>query len=174
MLVLRFCLIIKNGPGAVPCVNAEFCGDACYDRDRMQFPTCVGCRLNGIAEPLEFRDCALGDVCVVCLGVGRQVKFPAKGGCVHWFCVECTHQLVSYDSTRYELDPTTFGCPPCPRGCDNPVQGMQCMCEGYDEVKDVWRAEHCEEFEAWCVLIILLKKQGECLFWCVDGYRVVP
>lgn len=145
----------------VQCDNKEFCGNTWHDPDYMHHgPYCINCLVLGLGR-LLFRNCPEDDTCAVCMGNDRQVKFPAADGCTHWFCIECTQKLIWGDSTRYELDPCTFGCPPCPNGCDNPVQGRQCMCEDYDAVKDEWKKMHQEDFDEWCAAEAEIEEAGE-------------
>ena len=132
-----------------PCVNAELCENTAISSIS---PFCMTCgswfKVCGFGwDALQFRDGV--DECAVCYGdPAREIKFPARG-CSHWFCVSCSRTLLFFDETRYHLDPTLFGCPPCPNGCANPSKGRQCYCDEYDAVQEQWSRVHPSQSEAY-------------------------
>ncbi len=129
------------------CLNYEFCKKMgskryfeCYNG------ICQGCDIRSFIHKknriLEFRDTS--EPCCVCLEQkGREMKFPSE--CGHWFCIDCSRDLILWDETRYHINPVLFGCPPCPNKCKNPDRGKQCYCEEYDEILEKWREEYPEK-----------------------------
>jgi len=92
----------------------------------------------------EFRDAK--EECSVCLEkVGREVKFPAHE-CTHWFCPACTSALLYREEWRFHLSPVPFGCPPCPAGCEKPLQGMQEACYQCSALYENWIKEDPEAY----------------------------
>ena len=102
-------------------------------------------------DELEFRNCPENEECYVCFGSEKQVKFPAN--CGHWFCCNCSRDILFWDETRYHLSPEPYGCLPCPNGCINPIRGKQCYCYEYfgdDEnpgIIQIWKRDHPEQYE---------------------------
>jgi hypothetical protein len=131
------------------CPNDEFCqASECMiqgdDGDYFEhFTHCIACRVSGFGT-LQIHDAL--DVCAVCDGLERQLKFP-NAGCVHSFCLACSRNIIFWDETRYHLNPCNYGCPPCPNGCENPDKGKQCDCYEYDAIRDAWETEHPENFK---------------------------
>ena len=124
----------------VKCANIELCGieepyfmlsvhrrvsDICYHCNSMNNHSA------DILKRLEFIDAT--EPCAVCWETKeRAVKFPF---CTHYFCIDCTFRLLCGRSEEdYHLSPVPFGCPPCPNGCVNPVQGEQCGCVEHDNL----------------------------------------
>jgi hypothetical protein len=128
----------------MPC-NPAFCGRSCmgaencmeYIFDLFQE---IGFKL------LRFRDAI--EPCIVCNGHERQLQFPADG-CTHWFCLSCSRKIICWDSDRYCLDPFNYGCPPCPKGCINPMKGPQCDCEEYSMIQNTWRGQDPAMHKLW-------------------------
>ena len=115
---------------------------------------CTGCHISFGNKTLEIRDTT--ESCVICFDTkGRELKFPA--GCEHWFCIPCSRDMIFWDETRHTLSPVPYGCPPCPKGCDNPITGQQCYCEEYygDETEEnpcvieKWRREYPNQYKRW-------------------------
>jgi hypothetical protein len=142
----------ENESGGIKCKNYYLCETILpkwwYDCKGKYL--CTNCDIFDWKE-LEFRDCPENEECAVCIESNRQVKFPAN--CGHWFCCECSRDILFWDENRYHLSPEPYGCPPCPNGCENPIRGRQCDCYEYfgdDENPGViqkWATEHPEEFE---------------------------
>jgi hypothetical protein len=87
--------------------------------------------------------------CDVCNEVrGNEMKFPAKD-CEHYFCVQCSRDLLLFDESRYHLSREPFGCPPCPNGCTNPIKGRQCYCYEYQYTIMGWEEVYPEKFIRW-------------------------
>lgn len=104
---------------------------------------CFGCR-QAFDIALTFIDSPTTD-CAVCMTTEHaQVYLP---DCGHTLCVVCARDIIYWDETRYHLNPSEFGCPPCPNGCINPGRGKQCYCDEYDDVIEQWRIEYPEEFD---------------------------
>jgi len=88
------------------------------------------------------------DECAVCMNVcERKLVFPTN--CGHSFCKNCSRNLLFWDETRYHLSPVSYGCPPCPNGCENPKTGRQCYCEDYDSIQNEWERSNPEKFKKW-------------------------
>jgi len=84
--------------------------------------------------------------------VNTKIPFPSK--CSHVYCIDCTRYLLfcGEDSTLH-ISPIPYGCPPCPKGCRNPVKGIQCSCSEYDDVIEEWwnkNKDSAEEFVYAC------------------------
>ena len=95
---------------------------------------------------LEFRDSE--NECPVCNETdNKQMKFPTN--CGHWFCVNCSKNILFWDETRYHLSPVPYGCPSCPNGCVNPQKGTQCYCKEYDEIQNIWEHENSDKYKEW-------------------------
>lgn len=133
--------------GGIKCKNYELC-DAVLPMwwyDCKEKYLCTNCDVFNWNE-LEFRD--TNEDCVVCYSNNsREMKFPAN--CEHWFCVNCSKNILFWNETRYHLSPEPYGCPPCPNGCVNPKKGKQCYCEEYDTVQENWELNQPEQFEKW-------------------------
>ena len=143
---------------SIKCKNYDVCqGSVPLDHyEHFGNYLCMTCgswfKIGGFGwDELEFRDCPENEECAVCSESNIQVKFPAN--CGHWFCCECSRDILLWDETRYHLSPEPYGCPSCPNGCENPIRGRQCYCYEYfgdDENPGViqkWATEHPEEFE---------------------------
>ena len=132
-----------------PCANVKFCGT----RAPQWYLSCHSYFCGSCAQfdfgNMEFKDNIDDEWCPVCLEHPEYfVKFPA---CTHYFCKNCTRDIIYWDETRYHLSPVPYGCPPCPNGCDNPIRGRQCCCIEY------WNSEE-EEGE----LGIIQQWEQEC------------
>lgn len=69
--------------------------------------------------------------CPICFECDKtKIKFPS--GCGHLFCVDCTKNILIWEEPRKD-EPSyeSYGCPPCPNGCNNPPLGKQCNCDEY-------------------------------------------
>ena len=142
----------------VLCHNAEFCGNFAVQDPRDGTLTfdglCITCDMRlftvGLYRrevPLQFRDAT--DRCVVCLGdVKREMKFPMPE-CPHWFCFACMMDLFEDPKERFDLSPVPFGCPPCPDGCAQPLQGPQETCDVCDALFVEWTNEAFEACLSW-------------------------
>ena len=98
---------------------------------------------------LEFKPPDPQEPCSVCMSSETtMMKFPIKG-CSHWFCVECSRNLIFWDESRTDIDARPYGCPPCPNGCDNPTVGRQCYCEEYDSVRASWGTRAPDQYRQW-------------------------
>ena len=139
------CQYTEEEEGGIKCKNYELC-EHILSPDWFSCNgnyICISCDMFGWKE-LEFEENA--EECVVCNETGnKQLKFPAN--CGHWFCTPCSRNILFWDETRYHLSPVSFGCPPCPNGCINPIKGKQCYCENYDEVLDRWEQEHPQQYK---------------------------
>jgi hypothetical protein len=137
---------IENG-GGIKCKNYELC-ESIFNEwwfDCKGCYLCINCLIDGWGE-LEFK--YQEEECCVCNEtVNVMMKFPTS--CGHWFCCECSRNILFWDESRYHLDPVPYGCPPCPNGCLNPEKGKQCYCSEYDEIIDKWTEEFPEEFKTW-------------------------
>ena len=95
---------------------------------------------------LEFKE--TNEECIICLEKNKKhLKFPTN--CGHWFCIPCSKKILFFDETRYYLSPVSFGCPPCPNGCINPIKGPQCYCNEYNIVHNKWKQNFPLEFKKW-------------------------
>lgn len=82
--------------------------------------------------------------CVFCnIDCYQQMIF--LGECGHSFCVECSIRL--YEASQ--LSPVTFGCPPCPNGCSNPKEGIQCECPEQLHVQSIWKKIEPKQYHQW-------------------------
>ena len=101
---------------------------------------CVQCAM--MLGYMRFR--AAQDECCVCYDDNNtQAKFRK---CQHWCCVECMRRIMFGPEEYYHLDPSRFGCPPCPNGCTNPERGLQCGCDEYETVQETWKNERPQEY----------------------------
>jgi hypothetical protein len=137
----------NNDEEGIKCKNFELCDTILpmwwYDCKGKYL--CTNCDIFNWNE-LEFRDTT--EDCVVCYcNNSREMKFPTH--CGHWFCINCSQNILFWDETRYHLSPEPYGCPPCPTGCINPIKGKQCYCEEYDEIQEKWKLNHPEQFKEW-------------------------
>jgi hypothetical protein len=142
----------ENEGGGIKCKNYNLCQNVLpkwwYDCKGTYL--CTNCDIFEWYE-LEFRDCPENEECYVCFGLEKQVKCPAN--CSHWFCCNCSRDILFWDETRYHLSPEPYGCPPCPNGCINPIRGKQCDCYEYfgdDEnpgIIQIWSSENPEQYE---------------------------
>ena len=169
----------------VPCVNVELCGvkqhgwmfSSVHHGSTSQYGNlcrhCDGIRFkvqdkgdlqqtpwllpHQSWQRLEFKDAT--EPCSVCFEQkDRVVKFPF---CTHYFCIDCTWKVLhGHGELDYHLSPVPYGCPPCPNGCVNPVQGVQCYCleyfnnnenEGPLGIIDQWAVTNPEAYEAYNV-----------------------
>jgi hypothetical protein len=133
--------------GGIKCKNYELCKTVLprWWFDCKGSYLCINCLIFGWGE-LEFK--YQEEECCVCNEtVNIMLKFPTS--CGHWFCCECSRNILLWDETRYHLSQVPYGCPPCPNGCLNPEKGTQCNCIKHDEIKDVWEKEFPQEFERW-------------------------
>lgn len=88
------------------------------------------------------------EICSVCFNdCERKLMFPA--GCGHSFCIDCSKQILFWNSSRYCKSPVSYGCPPCPNGCNNPITGYQCDCIEYDPVIDQWQQNDPVNWNRW-------------------------
>ena len=133
--------------GGIKCKNYELCQDVLPNWwfDCKGKYLCMSCDMLGFGQ-LEFRQS--DEDCAVCADSGKtQVKFPAN--CGHWFCVTCSRNIMFWKEQRYHLSPVPYGCPPCPKGCINPVKGEQCYCYEYDPIQDEWKQYKPQQFKKW-------------------------
>jgi hypothetical protein len=142
----------KNGL-CIKCKNYELC-ETTLALDHFKMVAnylCMTCgswfKINSFGwNELEFKEC--NEDCDICSeNVTRKLKFPTN--CGHWFCISCSRNILFYDESRYYINATLYGCPPCPNKCINPDKGRQCGCEEYDEIQDQWRQEFLEQFNTW-------------------------
>lgn len=130
------------------CLNYEFCGNNAIPEIGQEFcMTCGSWFKYGFGwNKLTFVNTS--DSCVICCSdISKQVLFPT--GCGHMFCISCTKDLLYFDETRYHKSPVTYGCPPCPNGCQNPEIGKQCYCLEYDTVIDTWEQNDKQKWSRW-------------------------
>lgn len=131
------------------CVNYILCGGEKVPGIGSDF--CMGCgswfKVCGYGwNALTFIECK--EECVICLNeCTRKIMFPAN--CGHSFCIPCTQEIFFWDGTKYDLSPVPFGCPPCPNGCENPIQGRQCFCDEYETLVEKWSEENKDEYAKW-------------------------
>lgn len=135
----------------VKCCNHQFCG-AAGPRWCIYFchaGTCMNCSvLLGNGVQMDFKDGV--DMCCICMTPQTtMMKFPADG-CKDWFCTKCCHDLLYFDESLYDLDPTIFGCPPCPAGCKRLPIGPYIGCVHCDDVRLRWSESHQAEYAEWC------------------------
>lgn len=138
----------------VQCLNHVFCENdfpgwvvPLYEGSCMN---CSGILGNGVQ--VETRPIQTDESCVVCTADSPDtvmMKFPATEGCTHWYCLSCCRDLILWREQRYHLDPRSFGCPPCPNGCNNPSVGMQCYCEEYEAVQAQWELAFPKQWVLW-------------------------
>jgi hypothetical protein len=111
------------------CVNYELCCN-----EAVSDGLCVLCKKLGGVK-LSIID-GLSE-CAICFREGkRKLEFPA--GCGHAFCLNCSRYILFGDDTRFYVSPVAYGCPPCPKGCANPIIGRQCECLDYVCIKEIW------------------------------------
>jgi hypothetical protein len=133
----------------IKCKNYKLCNKLlqCTHWDNNNNYICYYCSEYKWGE-LEFK--IYEDECVICKTIANtQVKFPY---CTHWFCVVCSNKILIWDSSQYHLSPVKFGCPPCPKGCDNPERGKQCECEEYQRIIDKWKRNNIDNYNQWRTL----------------------
>lgn len=122
----------------IKCKNYELCGESFPDGwwERKLNYLCAPCNLDWGRE-LHFKE---PEECLLCYETKVHVQFP--GQCDHWFCCNCTSVIVYGKEMTPGVSPQLFGCPPCPNNCVNPVIGVQCSCEEYENVKNLWTHEN--------------------------------
>jgi len=124
------------------CINYELCNNTALTASGF----CMTCSSWLKCGALSIVD-STGN-CGVCMNPSqRKVVFPA--GCGHSFCVACSRTTLIIHGSRYHLSPVPYGCPPCPKGCDNPTQGKQCMCQEYDAVQEAWAQSNTGAYNRW-------------------------
>lgn len=135
---------VQDQEDGIKCKNYELCEAVLpnwwFDCKGKYF--CIDCLSFGWGKlnfKYEEQEC---NVCNELVNV--LVEFPTN--CNHYFCCQCSRNILFWDETRYWLNPTLFGCPPCPNGCVNPDLGKQCACEEYTEVIDAWERDKPDEF----------------------------
>jgi hypothetical protein len=142
----------EDGEIAIKCKNFDLC-EALLP---MWWWDCKGCYICTWCDmtfggPVIFKE--VKDECAICLETTiKQAQITAH--CSHWFCVPCARKLLGCDEEflkRYELSMVPYGCPPCPNGCTNPVQGVQCHCKEYTEIYDQWCEECPEQSHKHCI-----------------------
>jgi hypothetical protein len=131
----------------IKCKNYELCKDN-IPLDGYNYKgnyLCINCD-NFEWNELEFRDAT--EECIVCFcNNSREMKFPTN--CDHWFCINCSKDILFWNETRYHLSPEPYGCLPCPNGCINPLKGKQCYCEEYNIIQDNWELNEPEQYIRW-------------------------
>ena len=134
--------------GGIKCKNYELC-ESIIPPDWYEYYAnyfCMICDSQFRWGQLEFREA--DEDCAVCSDSSKkQVTFPAN--CGHWFCVACSRNILFWKEQRYHLSPVPYGCPPCPKGCVNPIKGEQCYCIEYDSIQDAWEESKPDEFKKW-------------------------
>ena len=139
--------------GGIKCRNYDLCKYILSPDNFESFQTYLCGQCNYWFKPdeygcnkLQFRESE--EECAVCTETGiKQVKFPAN--CGHWFCVSCSSNILFWDETRYHLQMSQFGCPPCPNGCINPIKGKQCYCDDYYNIINKWKDDEPSSFKIW-------------------------
>jgi hypothetical protein len=117
------------------CVNHELCNNEAIIED-----FCITCKYwfstVGLANSKLSVIDSVGE-CMICFkSCRRKLEFPAD--CGHVFCLHCSSHLLFGDDTRFYLSPEPYGCPPCPKGCTNPLLGRQCGCVEYVAIQEIW------------------------------------
>lgn len=133
---------------SVKCKNYYLCGVVLPDwwSETKYSDLCMNCDLMGFYD-LKFK-IRTNESCQLCFETNEiLLQFPAN--CGHWFCVDCSSEILLCDKSRYCLSPVLYGCLPCPNGCVNPIKGKQCHCDEYDDVLELWYIHHREDFEKW-------------------------
>jgi len=132
------------------CINYAFCGE----KKPVKWFNGVSCYMcnhtfgKGTKIP-GIRDSVPGEECTICYSSDtKMMKFPVVD-CVHYFCVQCSRDIIFEDESHYYVDPTLYGCPVCPKGCKNPRVGKQCTCEEYDEIQEAWALSSPDQYERW-------------------------
>ena len=146
--------------GGIKCKNYNLCEDVLSPDTFEYFGNYLYMHCSRVFNwgELEFRDSK--DECIVCNETDiKQMKFPTN--CGHWFCVNCSRNILFWDETKYKLSPESYGCPRCPNGCINPQRGFQCYCEDYDEIKDTWEQGNPNQFERWNIEETISIQNGE-------------
>jgi len=140
----------------IDCVNYELCETMIpEDSDGYCMACGSGCSMGHGWDKLTFIDTNdENKECAVCFkNYKRKLVFPTN--CGHDFCIPCSRLLLFGESypgesqSKTHLCPVPFGCPPCPNGCDNPTRGIQCYCEEYDTVQNLWLENHPEQWKQW-------------------------
>jgi len=121
----------SEGEMMIKCKNFDLCEALLPTWECKGCCRCTNCDIQFGNFTIIFEE--REDECGVCLETTmKQAKITPH--CSHWFCVPCARKLVGCDPqwlAQYELSMVPYGCPPCPNGCANPVQGVQCYCEEY-------------------------------------------
>jgi len=142
----------KKYPKGIKCKNYELCENIlppnhCKYYKNYLCMTCGDWNKCGFGwNELEFINS--NKECIICYKIcNKQVKFPTN--CGHYFCINCSKEILFWDESRYHLSPVPFGCPICPNGCINPIKGKQCYCEEYDKIQNKWKYNFPLQFKNW-------------------------
>lgn len=132
------------------CKNYEFCKSIADNNNSNLCWRCGDWYKYGFGwNELEFRDAYLEEHCSICEEPRkRMMKFPADN-CEHWFCIDCSKDILIWNGSRYSLNPVYFGAPNCPNECINPKIGFQCNCSEYQEVLEEWEQNQPEKYDKW-------------------------
>lgn len=132
------------------CCNAAVCGDGQFgpgtgwgaslkhDFGRDWCSQCDYLKFGRIPRrPPEGGD----EPCPVCMeDVSLLYRMPM---CNHYLCAGCMQDLLfGKEEQQYHLNPTRFGAPACPNGCNNPQRGAQCVCEEHEALMEEWYKAH--------------------------------
>ena len=79
-----------------------------------------------------------------------------------------------FDETRYHLSHESFGCPPCPNGCVNPLRGKQCYCIAYDEIIEKWEKDFPVKSDLYGIYEDMSIRRGESTEGSVFGSKKCP
>jgi hypothetical protein len=136
-----------NEDNQTPCKNYELCGHIVTPINESY---CMGCgswfKLGFGWDTLTFIDC--NEECDICYDhCTRKLNFPTN--CGHAFCIKCSKDILFWDETKSHLSPVPYGCLPCPNGCNNPIKGVQCYCEGYGLIVKLWKETNPLEYIIW-------------------------
>lgn len=139
------------------CVNHELCKNHVHQHDHA---TCITC---GSWAPYEysfqwdelcFRNSFPEEECTVCLEVKpRMMAFPTK--CGHWFCIDCSRDLLFWDESKCFLDPLDFG---GPRSCMKCPKPSTDCCAAYRQQLKEWKKVREEEYDRWRRMMMMQKK----------------
>jgi len=136
-------------PTSIQCENYEFCKSERVPGMGSKY--CMTCgswfKICGFGwDKLTIVDSI--DECILCMNMcKRKIMFPTN--CGHSFCLPCSKKILYISEDRSCLSPVPYGCAPCPKGCENPVKGVQCHCIEYDSIQDQWKNANPTEFNTW-------------------------
>jgi len=123
------------------CVNYIFCKGTSFGNDLCLLCDIITEDSEGWGK-LEFKE--NDEECPVCYKKGIKMKFPTN--CSHWYCIQCSKNLLYFQEDRYDICPVKYGCPPCKH--EKSCKRRPC-CDDDEKILDKWEEDDYEMFIRW-------------------------